>query len=222
MRVTITPDILLRAYAVGVFPMSEGADDPGLFWVDPDIRGIIPLDGFHVPRRLARSVRQDIYDIRTDTAFDAVIAGCASAREGRGDTWINARIRALYGDLFRMGHVHTIEAWSGGELVGGLYGVALGRVFFGESMFHTSTDASKVALVHLVARLIAGGYQLLDTQFQTEHLSQFGTSEVERKVYQQMLSLALDHGEADWQAAGYSMAGHDALALIAAHAIRQA
>jgi leucyl/phenylalanyl-tRNA--protein transferase len=214
MRVKITPDILLRAYAAGVFPMSEGADDPGIFWVDPEMRGIIPLDDFHVPKRLARTVRQDVFELRTDSAFEEVIDGCAAARIGRGETWINGRIRTLYGDLFRMGHVHTVETWQDGQLVGGLYGVALGRAFFGESMFHTRTDASKVALVHLVARLKRQGFVLLDTQFQTEHLSQFGTREIERADYQAMLALAFEHGPAAWGAADLSLGGSEALSII--------
>jgi leucyl/phenylalanyl-tRNA---protein transferase len=214
MRVPITPEILLRAYAAGVFPMSEGADDPGLFWVDPEIRGIIPLDGFHVPRRLARSIRQDPFEIRIDSDFAGVIDGCAAARSDRGETWINARIRALYGELFARGHVHTVEAWQEGRLVGGLYGVALGAAFFGESMFHTASDASKVALVHLVARLIRGGFMLLDIQFQTGHLAQFGTREVERADYLAMLGLALGHGPVDWSCAGEVIDGARALDLI--------
>lgn len=220
MRVNITPDILLRAYAAGVFPMSEGANDPGIFWVDPEMRGIIPLDDFHVPKRLARTVRKDLFEVRTDTAFDAVIEGCAAARAGRGETWINRRIRTLYGELFRMGHVHTVEAWQDGQLVGGLYGVALGRAFFGESMFHTRTDASKVALVHLVARLHATGFMLLDTQFQTEHLAQFGTREIERADYQAMLTLALEGGQANWMSCGTTMTGARALGEISAAANR--
>jgi len=216
MRVRITPEILLRAYAAGVFPMSEGADDPGLFWVDPDIRGIMPLDAFHVPRRLARTVRQGPYEIRTDSDFEAVVAGCAAARPGASETWINRRIRALYGELFRMGHVHTVEAWSGGVLVGGLYGVSLGRAFFGESMFYRSDDASKVALVHLVARLIRGGFLLLDAQFQTDHLSQFGTREIDRDTYQAMLAMALESGSGEWRGSE-AVDGSQALAIIAAN-----
>ncbi len=215
MRVTITPELLLRAYAAGVFPMSEGADDPGLFWVDPELRGIIPLDDVHIPRRLARTVRRDIFEIRTDTDFDRVIGHCAAARAGRGETWINRRIRTLYGDLFRLGHVHTLEAWRDGQLVGGLYGVSLGQCFFGESMFHLETDASKVALVHLVARLIAGGYQLLDTQFQTEHLAQFGTREIERETYKAMLSMAVGSGPLRDVWSGLVLDGRQALDLIA-------
>jgi leucyl/phenylalanyl-tRNA--protein transferase len=215
MRVTITPELLLRAYAVGVFPMSEGADDPGLFWVDPELRGIIPLDDFHIPRRLARTVRRDIFGIRIDTDFDRVIAHCAAARAGRGETWINRRIRTLYGDLFRLGHVHTVEAWRGCELVGGLYGVSLGQCFFGESMFHLETDASKVALVHLVARLTVGGYQLLDTQFQTDHLAQFGTREIERDTYKAMLATAVGADPVRDVWGSLIMNGQQALDLIA-------
>jgi leucyl/phenylalanyl-tRNA---protein transferase len=215
MRVKITPELLLNAYAAGVFPMSEGADDPGLFWVDPEMRGIMPLDDFRVPKRLARTVRQDVFEVRTDSDFEQVIEGCAAARSGRAETWINRRIRALYGELFRLGHVHTVEVWQHGRMVGGLYGVALGRVFFGESMFHTRTDASKVALVHLVARLIASGYMLLDTQFQTEHLAQFGTQEIQRADYRVMLSMALSNGTADWMGPDIQLTGAQALSEIA-------
>jgi len=154
--------------------MAEDADDPSLFWVEPRERGVIPLDGFRVAKRLARTVRSDRFEIRVDRDFDAVIAHCATSGEGRDRTWINARIRRLYGELFDLGHCHTVEAYRDGRLVGGLYGVRLGAAFFGESMFHTVRDASKVALVHLVARLKAGGFTLLDTQFVTDHLAQFG------------------------------------------------
>ncbi len=215
MNARITPELLLHAYAAGVFPMSEGADDPGLFWVDPEMRGIIPLESFHIPRRLARTVRGEPFEIRIDSAFDAVIDACASPRETQPDTWINRRIRELYGALFRMGHVHTVECWSEGRLVGGLYGVSLGRAFFGESMFHRATDASKVALVHLVARLRAGGYRLLDTQFQTEHLAQFGTLEVPRERYRAMLAEALRDGTGDWWQDGRVLSGADAVRLAA-------
>ena len=160
----ITPEVLLRAYACGIFPMAESADDPSLFWVEPEMRGIIPLDGFRIATRLARTVRSDLFTVRVNTAFKAVMAGCATPQEGREDTWINKRIRDLYAGLHALGHCHSVEAWQGDELVGGLYGVSLGRAFFGESMFHRARDASKVALVHLVARLIAGGFELLDTQ----------------------------------------------------------
>ena len=187
----ITPQVLLKAYAVGIFPMAESADDPGLYWIEPESRGIIPLDGFHLPRRLARTVRADRFDVRVDTDFDAVIEGCAAEVEGRRKTWINARIRRLYGDLFAEGACHTVETWRDGKLVGGLYGVALGAAFFGESMFSRERDASKVALVHLVARLKAGGFKLLDAQFTTPHLKQFGAVDVDRRVYQEMLDEAI-------------------------------
>ncbi|MEJ1161366.1 leucyl/phenylalanyl-tRNA--protein transferase [Prosthecomicrobium sp. N25] len=198
-HVEITADVLLRAYAVGIFPMAESAEDPGLFWVEPERRGIIPLDGFRLPRRLARTVRSDRFEIRCDTDFLAVIDGCAEPAPGRRKTWINARIRRLYHDLFKMGRAHTVEAWSGGALVGGLYGVSIGGAFFGESMFSRETDASKVSLVHLVARLKAGGYRLLDTQFVTEHLATFGALEVSRREYQRLLEKALPI-EADFAA----------------------
>jgi leucyl/phenylalanyl-tRNA--protein transferase len=193
----ITPEVLLKAYAVGIFPMAESADDPGLFWLEPERRGVLPLDGFHVPRRLARTVRQGRFEIRVDTAFEAVIAACAEPAPGRGSTWINARIRELYIALHRRGDAHSVECWRGGELVGGLYGVSLGAAFFGESMFHRATDASKVALVHLVERLRAGGYQLLDAQFVTDHLAGFGAVEVRRKTYQGLLARAVA-AEADF------------------------
>ena len=170
-KIEITPEVLLKAYACGIFPMAESADDPGLYWVEPEQRGVIPLDAFHVPRRLARTVRADRFEIRIDHDFDAVIDACAAAAPGRGNTWINRRIRRLYGELFRRGHCHTIEAWRDGRLVGGLYGVRLKRAFFGESMFHRERDASKVCLVHLAARLKAGGFRLLDAQFTTDHLA---------------------------------------------------
>ena len=188
--VEITPEVLLRAYAVGIFPMAESADDPGLFWVEPERRGVIPLDAFHVGRRLARTVRADRFEIRCDSDFAGVIDGCAEPAPGRRKTWINAPIRALYTELHRRGRAHSVEAWADGRLVGGLYGVSLGAAFFGESMFSRMTDASKVALVHLVARLKAGGYALLDTQFVTEHLAGFGAIEVSRREYQRMLEKA--------------------------------
>ncbi|APF37581.1 MULTISPECIES: leucyl/phenylalanyl-tRNA--protein transferase [Chelatococcus] len=193
----ITAGLLLKAYACGLFPMAESADEPGLFWVEPRERGILPLDDFHLPRRLARSVAADRYEIRIDGDFEAVIAGCASAAPGRERTWINRRIRSLYGELFDLGHCHTVEVWDDGNLVGGLYGVALGGAFFGESMFHRTRDASKIALVHLVARLRSGGFTLLDTQFVTEHLRQFGATEVPKKKYLQMLQKSITTA-ADW------------------------
>ena len=196
-RVEITPEILLQAYAVGIFPMAEDADDPGLFWLEPQQRGIIPLDGLVVSRRLARTVRSDRFEIRVDTDFDGVVAGCAESRPDRERTWISGRIRRLYGELFDLGHCHTIECWRDGRLVGGLYGVCLGAAFFGESMFHRERDASKVALVHLVARLRAGGFRLLDAQFVTGHLSSLGAIEIERRPYQRILAGAVKAG-ADW------------------------
>jgi leucyl/phenylalanyl-tRNA---protein transferase len=186
----LTPDLLLRAYAIGIFPMSEGADDPDLFWVDPERRGILPLEAFHVPRRLRRTVRRDVYEVTADTAFAAVMHGCAAENPARPSTWINETILDLYGALHARGHAHSVEAWAGGELVGGLYGVSLGAAFFGESMFSRAPDASKVALVHLVARLVAGGYKLLDTQFVTAHLQQFGAIEIPRAAYRRRLAAA--------------------------------
>ncbi len=195
--VEITPEILLKAYAAGIFPMAEDADDPSLFWVEPRERGIIPIDGFHVPKRLARTVRSDGFEVRVDRDFDGVIAGCASIGTDREKTWISGRIRHLYGALFDRGHCHTVEVYRDGRLVGGLYGVTLGGAFFGESMFHRERDASKVALAHLVARLRRGGFKLLDTQFVTEHLAQFGALEVPRREYKQLLRDALD-APGDW------------------------
>lgn len=189
--VEITPEVLLKAYACGIFPMAESADDPGLYWIEPERRGIIPLDSFRVSARLARTVRSDKFEIRVDHDFEGVIDGCAEPQYGREKTWINERIRKLYGELFARGRCHTVEAWRDGRLVGGLYGVRLGGAFFGESMFHRERDASKVALVHLVGRLIAGGFRLLDTQFVTSHLSTFGAIEVSRRQYHRLLDHAL-------------------------------
>ena len=188
----LTVETLLRAYAVGLFPMAERRDDTQLYWIDPEKRGILPLDTFHIPRRLRRTVRSGRFDIRCDTAFEAVIRGCAAPAHGRPETWINTQIVDLYTELFEMGRAHSVEAWLEGELVGGLYGVSLGGAFFGESMFSTVTDASKVALIHLVARLRKGGYRLLDTQFVTRHLSQFGAVEIPRVGYRHILAAALD------------------------------
>src|ERR1700749_1207140 len=194
----ITPEVLLRAYACGIFPMAESADDPSLFWVEPEIRGVIPLDGFRVSSRLARTVRSDVFTVTVNKAFKAVIAGCAAPAEGREDTWINKRIRDLYSGLHALGHGHSVEAWQDGDLAGGLYGVNLGRAFFGESMFHRVRDASKVALVHLVARLIAGGFSLLDTQYVTEHLKTFGATEIPRRRYTVLLDKAIKGAPADF------------------------
>ena len=187
------PDDLLACYASGVFPMGEGRDDPRVYLVEPEMRGVIPLDGLKVSSRLARTVRQDRLDIRCDTAFDSVVAACAEAGAGdRADTWINAPIRRLYGDLFRLGHAHSVECWDQERLVGGLYGVTLGGAFFGESMFSRARDASKIALVHLVARLRQGGWRLLDAQFQTDHLASLGAVEISQADYLARLRGALE------------------------------
>jgi leucyl/phenylalanyl-tRNA---protein transferase len=184
------PDELLNCYATGVFPMGEGRDDPRIFLVEPEQRGVIPLDRFHVPSRLKRTVRADPFEVRVDTAFDAVLDACAASGPGREDSWINAPIRRLYQALNARGHAHAVECWRDETLVGGLYGVTLGGAFFGESMFSRERDASKVALVHLVARLKRGGWRLLDAQFLTDHLSQFGAVETPQAAYLKMLAAA--------------------------------
>ncbi len=189
--VGLNPEMLLRAYAEGLFPMAEGRDDTELFWVDPEKRGIIPLKSFHIPRRLKKTVRSNTYSIRCDTCFEEVIRACADKRPGREETWINDEIIKLYVQLFKNGKAHSIETWQNNLLVGGLYGVAVGGAFFGESMFSQARDASKVALVHLVARLQQGGFKLLDTQFGTSHLAQFGVVEIHRSGYRHLLSAAL-------------------------------
>ena len=189
----LTPDILIRAYAAGIFPMAEAADDPELFWVDPRRRGILPLDALHVSRRLRRVIRQQIFEIRCDSAFEDVVRACAEPSEKRPNTWINDEIVRLYAGLFTRGAAHSVECWRDGELVGGLYGVSLGAAFFGESMFSAETDASKVALVHLVARLRLGGFRLLDTQFLTPHLARFGGIEITRRHYHRLLAEALTY-----------------------------
>ncbi|MCW1409245.1 leucyl/phenylalanyl-tRNA--protein transferase [Rhizobium sp. 1AS11] len=188
----ITPDILLRAYSIGLFPMAESADDPEIFWVEPELRGVLPFDHFHVSKSLAKTVRKKLFEIRFDHAFDQVIAACAEETSGRPSTWINRTIRSLYSTLFDMGHAHTVEAWEGDELVGGLYGVSLGSAFFGESMFSRRTDASKICLVHLVDRLRERGFTLLDTQFTTEHLKTFGAIDVPKAEYAAMLAAAME------------------------------
>ncbi len=187
----LTPALVLRAYAMGVFPMAESHDADTLYWVDPNMRGVLPLDSFHVPRRLKRTVRQGRFQVRCDTDFAGVIDGCAAATDIRKDTWINAEVRALFRALYGMGVVHTVECWEDGALVGGLYGLQLGGVFFGESMFSRARDASKVALVHLAARMVHGGFTLLDTQFITDHLSQFGAIEIPRDTYRALLDAAI-------------------------------
>src|SRR3979490_1632865 len=193
----ITPEVVLRAYACGIFPMAESADDPTLFWVEPEMRGVAPLDGLRVPSRLARTVRSDAFTVTVNTVFKAVISGCAAPQPGRDDTWINKRIRDLYIGLHEIGHSHSVEVWANDDLVGGLYGVSLGRAFFGESMFHRARDASKVALVHLVARLTPGGFELLDTQYVTEHLRSLGAVEISRRRYRTLLDKAIS-GQADF------------------------
>ena len=213
IEVEITPEVLLKAYACGIFPMAETADDPGLYWIEPQKRGVIPLDSFHLPRRLARTVRSGKFEIRIDHDFEAVIAACAAPAPGRNKTWINRRIRRLYSELYRGGHCHTVEAWREGELVGGLYGVRIGRAFFGESMFHRERDASKVALAHLVARLRLGNFALLDAQFITEHLWQFGAVEIERARYQRILSDAVQ-GETKFERT--PMTGAACVAILSA------
>lgn len=185
------PEALLACYARGVFPMAEARDDPRVFLVEPDQRGVVPLDRFHVPARLRRTVRGEPFQLRADTAFAAVLDACAASMPGREDTWINDPIRRLYLELHARGHAHSIECWLDEVLVGGLYGVTLGGAFFGESMFSRARDASKVALVHLVARLRLGGWSLLDAQFLTEHLSQFGAVETPQAAYLRLLKPAL-------------------------------
>lgn len=187
----IAPELLLRAYASGIFPMSEDAEDPEVFWVRPEKRGIIPLDDFHIPRSLRKTIRQKKFEIKIDSDFVRVIDGCASGTGDRSRTWINKSIRDAYIKLFRLGHCHTVEAWIDDQLVGGLYGVTLGRAFFGESMFSRERDASKVCLAYLVSHLKKQGFVLLDTQFTTPHLERFGAIEVERSQYELILEEAL-------------------------------
>jgi len=187
-----TLEDLIACYRRGVFPMADSREDEGVFLIDPQRRGVLPLDRFRLPARLARTVRSDRYEVRIDTAFAQVVDLCAQSAPGREDTWINPVIEDLYGQLHRRGQAHSIECWQDGALVGGLYGVSLGGAFFGESMFSRARDASKVALVHLVARLIVGGYRLLDCQFVTDHLKQFGVVEIPRAEYHRRLAVALE------------------------------
>jgi leucyl/phenylalanyl-tRNA---protein transferase len=188
----ITPQVVLKAYSAGIFPMAESASDPSLYWIEPEERGVIPLKGFHISTSLRKSVRKQRYEIRIDTAFDDVIKFCAEKTDTRDVTWINHRIYKLYTQLHKMGCCHSVESWADGKLVGGLYGVRIGAVFFGESMFSRATDASKVALVHLVARLNFGGFKLLDAQFQNPHIAQFGTYTIKKADYKPILDDALD------------------------------
>jgi leucyl/phenylalanyl-tRNA--protein transferase len=193
----ITPELMLRAYQAGLFPMAESRLGDKMYWLDPERRGILPLDRFHLPRRLRRTVLSEKFRVTSDADFSGVIAGCAAPGTGRQDTWINEDIERLFLALHRQGHAHSVECWQGGALVGGLYGVHLGGAFFGESMFSRATDASKVALVHLVARLRAGGFTLLDTQFVTDHLARFGAVEVARDFYRTLLAQAVAQ-RAEW------------------------
>ncbi len=213
--IEITPEVLLKAYACGIFPMAESADDPALYWIEPELRGIIPLDTFHVPARLARTVRNTDLVVRVNRDFEGVIEGCAEPKRDRARTWINGRIRRIYRALYAHGHCHSVEVYEGSKLVGGLYGVSLGRVFFGESMFFRVRDASKIALVHLIARLKAGGYRLLDTQFVTDHLRTFGAIEVPRRRYHRLLEDALV-GDGDFGVLplDHPVRGEEALAII--------
>jgi len=202
----ITPQLLLQAYAAGIFPMSEGRDDPNLFWVEPKRRGIIPLDGFHISRSLARKIRQNPFEIRINSDFAGVVAACAD----RDETWINAEITALYSALHEEGFAHSLELWQGRDLVGGVYGVALGAAFFGESMFSRARDASKIALAYLVARLNAGGFTLFDVQFTTPHLIRLGAIEISRIDYRKRLDAALEK-QADFKAGGALFTPQDVL-----------
>ena len=188
----ISPDLVIQAYRQGLFPMAETRLGDRVYWLDPEHRGVLPLDGFHLSRRLRRTVIAGPYEVSVDQDFTATIAGCAAPAEGRQDTWINPDILNLFTELYLRGHAHSVECRRDGELVGGLYGVAIGGVFFGESMFSRARDASKVALVHLVVRLRMGGFRLLDTQFITEHLTQFGAIEIPRDAYREKLAKSLD------------------------------
>lgn len=211
----ITPDILLRAYSIGLFPMAESAEDQNLFWIDPEARGVFPLDRMIVSKKLARIIRSDRFEIRVDCDFDAVIEACARVGTGREKTWINQRIKRLYGQLFEQGKVHTVEAWRDGALAGGLYGVVLGAAFFGESMFHSETDASKVSLIHLASRLVAGGFHLLDTQFVTPHLETLGAVEVSKENYREMLAEAVAQKANFWVwPKEQKVSGHEVLAVL--------
>lgn len=193
----LTPEMLLRAYSIGIFPMSESREDADIFWVDPEVRGIIPLDGFHLPRRARRMLRHNPFEVRCDSAFAEVIRLCAEKTRNRPRTWINDEIIRLYTTLHEMGHAHSVECWRGDRLVGGLYGPAIGGAFFGESMFSREPNASKIALIHLVARLIRGRFRLFDVQFVSAHLKQFGALEIPRAKYLSLLAAAL-HSSAEF------------------------
>ena len=208
----ITPELLLQAYRIGVFPMGERRDDPKLYWLDPRLRAVLPLDGFHLPKRLARTVRSGQFEVSADTAFTETMRACAEPRPGHPESWINDPILALYGELFARGHAHSVECRRNDELIGGLYGVSVGAAFFGESMFSRERDASKVALVHLVARLIKGGFRLLDCQFMTEHLRSFGAIEIPRDDFRALLADAVER-TADFQR---DLGGVDPCAIVQA------
>ena len=209
----LSPEVLLQAYAMGVFPMGESRYDSRLHWIDPETRGVLPLDSLHLARSLVRRVRREIFEVRVDSAFDEVMRACAEPGPGRWSTWINEQILTLYGEVHRMGRAHSVECWREGDLVGGLYGISLGAVFFGESMFSREADASKVALVHLVGRLLIGGYTLLDIQFTTEHLAQFGAIEISRAAYHRHLEAALER-PADFYCAGAELSAETVLQSI--------
>ena len=209
VMIEITPQVLLKAYACGIFPMAESAEDNALYWIEPERRGILPLERVHVPKSLTRTIRRGGFEVKIDNDFEGVIEGCAAPRSGRRSTWINARIRSLYRDLFALGHCHTVEVWQDGELMGGLYGVHLGRAFFGESMFSKARDASKIALVYLIARLKYGGFTLLDTQFVTGHLSRFGAIEVSRQEFQRLLEGALGTSQGSVSGSAAAAGGAD-------------
>jgi leucyl/phenylalanyl-tRNA--protein transferase len=208
----ITPELLLQAYRIGVFPMGERRDDPKLYWLDPRLRAVLPLGAFHLPKRLARTVRSGHFEVSADTAFTETMRACAEPRPGHPESWINDPILALYGELFARGHAHSVECRRNGELVGGLYGVSVGAAFFGESMFSRERDASKVALVHLAARLINGGFRLLDCQFMTEHLRSFGAIEIPRDDFRALLADAVER-TADFQR---DLGGVDPCAIVQA------
>jgi len=215
VMIEITPQVLLKAYTCGIFPMAESADNNALYWIEPERRGILPLNAVHIPKSLARTIRRGGFEVKIDNDFDAVIEGCAEPRAGRRSTWINGRIRSLYRELFALGHCHTVEVWQDGGLTGGLYGVHIGRAFFGESMFSRARDASKIALVYLIARLKHGGFTLLDTQFITDHLERFGAVEISRQVFQQRLEDALNCSQGSSGADGRAAAGGAAASAAA-------
>ena len=210
---SLTAETVLAAYRIGVFPMADSADDPDLYWVEPERRGIFPLDEFHVPKRLARTIRKEPFKVTVDTAFRRVMEECAAPCDDREATWINETILALYGELHDIGYAHSVECWQDGELVGGLYGIAFESVFCGESMFTRVTDASKVALVYLVARLIRGGYTLLDAQFITPHLETLGAREISRMDYLTRLKKALQ-SEGNFYSLGAGVTGSEILQSI--------